>query len=230
MTDHWEKESGQARNVRWSVEQRAQASETCREKNTEAKKSVRKDKRDYTDSQAREEQTAAEKGDTRIVYTITKQLTGRFTNRATVLKHKDGIVLMKEEGQLKRWAEHYKEILKRPDPEVEAVIEAMGFSIEMNRGRITQAEIAKAIRQTTGNRAPGKDIVSADKLKEDPAASARLLKYLSTKYWMKRKYLAERNRSEIAEEGWSIGLWQNGEASIVCQYRESCSAEFSYNG
>ena len=96
---------------------------------------------------------------------------------------------MKEEGQLKRWAEHYKEILKRPDPEVEAVIEAMGFSIEMNRGRIPQAELETAVRQTTGNVAPGKDIVSADMLKADPAAGERVLKYLSTKYWRKKKYL-----------------------------------------
>ena len=91
------------------VEQRAQASESYREKNRGVKKSVRKDKRDYTDSLAREAQTAAEKGDTRSVYQITKQLAGGFASRATVVKDKTGSVLMKEEEQLKMWAEHYTE-------------------------------------------------------------------------------------------------------------------------
>ena len=131
-----------------TAEQRARASEIYREKNKEVKKSARKDKRDYTYNLAREAQTAAEKGDTRTVYKITKQLTGGFINKTTAVKDKNGNVLMKEEDQLERWAEHIKEILNRPDPEVDAEIEDMGFSIEMNRVRITQGEIEKAIRQT----------------------------------------------------------------------------------
>ena len=47
-------------------------------------------------------------------------MTGGFTNKATVVKDKEGNVLMKEEDQLERWAEHYREILNRPDPEVDA--------------------------------------------------------------------------------------------------------------
>ena len=131
-----------------TAEQKAQASEIYREKNREVKKKVRKDKRDYTYSLAREAQTAAEKGDTRTVYKITKRLTGGLINKTTTVKDKNGNVLMKEENQLERWAEHIKEILNRPEPEVDAEIEDMGFSIEMNRGRITQGEIEKAIRQT----------------------------------------------------------------------------------
>ena len=64
------------------------------------------------------------------------------------MKDKDGNVLMKEEHQLKRWAEHYKEILNRPDTEVETVIEDISFNIKMNQGQITQVEIEMAIRQT----------------------------------------------------------------------------------
>ena len=196
-----------------SEEQRAQASETYREKNRDVKKSVRKDKRDYTDSLAREAQTAAEKGDTRTVYKITKQLTGGFTNRTTVVKDKDGNVLMKEEELLKRWAEHYTEILNRPDPEVEAVIEDMGFNIEMNRGRITQAEIETAIRQTKGNRAPGKDRVSADMLKADPAASARALKDLFNKVWEEEKV------PEAWQKGIIVKLPKKGDLSVCGNWR-----------
>ena len=196
-----------------TAQQRTQASETYQEKNKEVKKSVRKDKRDYTDSLAREAQTAAEKGDTRTVYKITKQLTGGFINKTTVVKDKNGNVLMKEEDQLERWAEHYKEILNRPDPEVDAEIEDMGFTIEMNCGRITQGEIEKAIRRTKGNRAPGKDRVSADMLKADPAASAGALKELFNKVWEDEKV------PEAWQKGIIVKLPKKGDLSVCGNWR-----------
>ena len=177
------------------------------------KKSVRKDKRDYTDSLAREAQIAVEKGDTRTVYKITKQLTGGFINKTTVVKVKNGNVLMKEEDQLERWAEHYKEILNRPDPEVDAEIEDMGFTIEMNHGRITQGEIEKAIRQTKGNRAPGKDRVSADMLKADPGASAGALKKLFNKVWEDEKEPEARQKLII------VKLPKKGDLSVCGNWR-----------
>ena len=48
-------------------------------------------------------------------------------------------------------------------------------SIEMKKGKITVEEIASAIKQTKGNRAPGEDRVTADMLKADPHLSAQML-------------------------------------------------------
>ena len=79
---------------------------------------------------------------------------------------------MKEQDQLDGWEEQFRETLNKPDPDVEAVIEYMGFQIEVTRGNITQQEIEKAITQTKGNRAPGEDRVTADMLKTDPTTSA----------------------------------------------------------
>ena len=100
---------------------------------------------DFMDNLATEAQEAAEKGDTRTVYRITKTLTGGFANKTTTVKDRNGQVLMKSEEQLRRWAEHFKETLNRPDPEEEAIIEDTEFRIEMKRGRITQEEIREAI-------------------------------------------------------------------------------------
>ena len=41
---------------------------------------------------------------------------------------KEGKVLSKDEDQLNRWAEHFKETLNRPDPDEEALVEKTGFS------------------------------------------------------------------------------------------------------
>ena len=103
------------------------------------------------------------------------------------MKDKDGKVLTKEQDQLDRWAEHFRETLNRPDPDVEAAIEDMGFQIEMTRGNITQQEIKRAIRQTKGNRAPGEDRVTADMLKAEPTTRAKSLKKLFNKVWEEEK-------------------------------------------
>ena len=150
---------------------RKTASEAYRVKDKAVKKSARKDKRDYTDSLATEAQTAAEKGDTRTVYRITKSLSGGSSRKTTAVKDKNGEMLMKDEDQLNRWAEHFKEVLNRPDPEEEASIEETGQLIEMKRGHITQQEIMEAIRQTKSNKAPGEDkktyMLKANALKDD---------------------------------------------------------------
>jgi len=130
-----------------------------------------------------EAQHAAEKGDSRTVYKITKTLTGGFTNSSTIVKDKNGNALTKNEEQLERWAEHFEEILNRPDPEEEAAVEDMGFHIEMKRGSITQHEIIEAIKQTKGNKAPGEDKITSDMLKADPRESAKHLVELFNKVW-----------------------------------------------
>jgi len=139
------------------------------------------------DKLAAEAQEAAGRGDTRTVYKMTKTLTGGFTSKTTVVKDKDGNVLMKAEDQLNRWAEHFKEILNRPNPEEEAIIADTDFTLEMKRGRITQEEIKIAIQQTKSNRAPGEDRVTADMLKVDPALSAKTLVKLFNKVWTEEK-------------------------------------------
>ena len=61
------------------------AAETYRKKNVAVKKSIRKDKRGYMDSLAEEAQSAAERGDTRTVYKITRTLTGGFSSKTTIV-------------------------------------------------------------------------------------------------------------------------------------------------
>ena len=129
---------------------RAAAVEAYRERNREVNRSSPRNKREYTK----------------------KTLTEGFTSKTTVVKDKHGKVLTKEQNQLDEWEEQFRETLNRPDPDVEAVIEYMGFQIEITRGNSTQQEIEKAIRQTKGNRAPGKDRVTGYMLKADPTTSS----------------------------------------------------------
>ncbi|XP_068739101.1 uncharacterized protein [Montipora capricornis] len=157
----------------------------------EVKKSARQDKRRFVEDLCKEAQDAAARRDTRTVYKIAKVLTGSFTNRSSVVKNKQGNVLSKEEELMTRWAEHFQEVLNRDEP-----AETLDFdnaepqqSIEMKEGKITVEEIASAIKQTKGNRAPGEDRVTADMLKADPHLSAQMLVKLFNQAWEGRRCL-----------------------------------------
>ena len=185
----------------WSlIEQRKEAKRKMLtkngERNTEArqdykrlnigvKRSARQDKRDYIDNMALEAQVAADKGDNQTVYKIIKSLTGGLRSKSTTVKDKNGNNLTTEKDQLQRWAEHFEDILNRPDPETEAVITDTGFEIEVSKGPIMEQEIIEAIKQTKGNKAPGEDRVTADMLKSSPTLCARTLIGLFNKIWDK---------------------------------------------
>ena len=155
----------------------------------EVKKSARQDKRRFVDDLGKEAQDATDRRDARTVYKIAKVLIGSFTNRSSVVKDKQGNVLAKEEEQMTRWAEHFQEVLNRDEP-----AETLDFdnaepqqTIEMKKGKITVEEIASAIKQTKGNRAPGEDRVIADMLKADPHLSVKMLVRLFNQAWEKKK-------------------------------------------
>ena len=59
--------------------------------------------------------------------------------------------------------------------------------IEMKKGRITEAEIATAIKQTKGNRGPPEDKITADMLNAHPTLSAALLVRLFNQVWNEKK-------------------------------------------
>ena len=92
------------------------------------------------------------------------------------MRDKNGQVLETEEDQHNRWAEHFREILNRPDPAEEATIKDTGFHIEMKCRGITKEEIEEAIRRMKGNRAPGEDRITADMLKANPIIRVRTLR------------------------------------------------------
>ena len=123
------------------------------------------------------------------MYKIAKVLTGSFTNRSSVVKDKQGNVLAKEEEQMTRWAEYFQEVMNRDEPAetLDFVNAVPQQSIEMKKGKITVEEIASAIKQTKGNRAPGEDCVTADMLKADPHLSAQMLVKLFNQAWEEEK-------------------------------------------
>ena len=77
-------------------------------KNTEVKRSCRRDKRKRINDIARETQEAAEKQDMKKVYGTTRLFSGKRNVQTTPVKDKNGEVLTRTDDQLKRWKEHFQ--------------------------------------------------------------------------------------------------------------------------
>ena len=96
---------------------KAKAHEEYTAVDREVKRSIKKDERDYIDDLLRQAETAARQGNLRDLYLLTKKLTGKFQQTDTPVKDKNGSPLTTTKEQLKRWAEHFRELLNRPAPD-----------------------------------------------------------------------------------------------------------------
>ena len=98
-----------------SAKKKAQKEYTTTDR--EVKRSIRKDKRDYIDNLASQAEEAAGQGNLKDLYLVTKKLAGKFQQTDKPVKDKAGNPLTTTEEQLKRWVEHFRELLNRPAPE-----------------------------------------------------------------------------------------------------------------
>ena len=108
------------------------------EANTEVKRNIRTDKRNFVDRMAQEAEEAAASGNMKQLYGLTKKLTGKFGRTERLVKDKNGSVLMGANKQLSRWAEYFKELLNRPAPANTPDIPAAEEDLPIDCGRSTK--------------------------------------------------------------------------------------------
>ena len=77
----------------------------------EVKKSCRTGKKRRFEEKASEAQAAADNNDPKTLYRIVCELTGARSNSNVPIKSKDGKVLLTNEDQMKRWTDHFHEVL-----------------------------------------------------------------------------------------------------------------------
>ena len=156
-------------------------------KDKEVKKCTRKDKREYIDNLAGKAQRAADFGNMKIVYNITKQLSGKYNKSiGETVKAKDGRILTTENEVAERWKTHFEEVLNRPEPEITAEPEP-GRELELDIRPPTFQEVKAAITSLKNDKAPGPDLITAEMLKADIDLSARTLTDLFGKIWRQEK-------------------------------------------
>ena len=132
------------------------------------KRKTRRDKRAYIDTSAEKAEDAANRGDMRTLYDITKKLSGDFgQSREGPVKDKIGAVLTSDEEKKARWAEHFHETVNRLPPS-----EPFDFSIyeemealQIDLREITLEEVKKAIKGMKNHKAAGEDNIAAELVK-----------------------------------------------------------------
>ena len=135
------------------------------EANSEVKRYIRTDKRNFVDRMAEE---AAASGNMKQLYDITKKLTGS-------LDEQNRSVLMGADKQLSRWAEYFEELLNRPASANTPDIPEAEEDLPIDCGKPTREEIRRAIKQLKNGKATGTDEIPAEALKVETEMLAEML-------------------------------------------------------
>ena len=159
---------------------KARAQEEYTTVDREVKRSIKKDKRDYIDDLARQAETAAGQGNIRDLYLVTKKLTGKFQTDKPVMDKK-GNPLTTTNEQLKRWAEHFRELLNHPTPDSPPDIPHAETELPISCDKPSKAEIKKAIMTLRSGKAAGPDEIPAEAMKADIETAVKMLYSLFSK-------------------------------------------------
>jgi hypothetical protein len=139
----------------------------------------------------------AGKGDIKYLYNTTRQLSGRPPITNSPVKDSNGKVISKNEEQLKqlkRWKEHFQEVLNRPPPIITPDIE--GKTLDINIENISRDEMERAIRKQKYGKSGGVDNIPPEVIKAMDNISVKALHRQINRIW---------NEEQIPDD-WRKGL------------------------
>ena len=179
----------------------------------EVKRSIKRDKQQFVTELAERAESAAQRGQTRILYQTAKLLSGKNNHLSAPVKDKNGNTIFEKEAQSKRWMEHFEALLNRPPPDNPPEILPARKDLDISCEPPTWEEIAKATNQLKSNKAAGPDGIPPEALKADIGTTADMLQALFEKVW----------KDEQFPKGWKEGhlvkLPKKGDLSNCNNYR-----------
>jgi hypothetical protein len=129
------------------------------------------------------------------LYDTTKKLAGSLRQTSQQIKYKHGKVLTTTEEQLARWAEHFKELLNRPPPDVAPAINRADEELKINLNLPSKTEIKQAIKKLITAKASGPDNIPSEALKANPYLAPNILHKICNDIW----------KNEVMPQDWNIG-------------------------
>lgn len=144
--------------------------ELYNQKQKEVTDNITKEKEDAINALSNEAEEAARLGAMKKVYQETKKLSGENApKRMSCVKSKDGSLLTKQEDIEKRWAEHFEDVLNRPEPDEldESLDEqvSQAVALDVNLEPPNRDEIRKVIGKLKMSKSPGVDGIAGEMLK-----------------------------------------------------------------
>ena len=182
--------------------QRAELADLYRKKQREVKQCVKKDKRSFTMALVRAAEDAADRGDSRNVYKITKELIGKALATEHPIKDANGKLIHGDDDQITRWRDHFFKVLNHMLDENASLSPTYLPNLPTMRIKEdspTLTEIADAIRSLPNNKAAGVDGLPAEFFKAQPMVAAGLLHPLIDATWVSEKFPEEWNEGIIVK-------------------------------
>ena len=179
----------------------------------DVKRSIRKDRRKYTEDLAREAEQAAGSGNSKRLYELTKQLAGKFKNTEVPIKNNEGRLLSSEEDQLERWREYFECLLNRPKPVTTVDIEEATTDLDISIEKPSILEIKSAIKKLKTGKAAGPDDIPPEILKADINTIADILRNIFDQVWESEKFPKD------WREGYMVKIPKKGDLHDCNNYR-----------
>ena len=180
------KEAKNAVNMAKTRNQVRVASARYQELNREVKRSCRRDKRVYVESEAELAEKAGRRGDVMTLYEVTRRLSGRFQSTCKPVRTEAGVLLRTAEEENHRWEEHFEGVLNHEEPLNPPEVEP-GNELNIRTGCITRAEIKNAINKLKSGKAAGCDNMPPEAIKAGGEVSEEVLLDLCNQIWSEEK-------------------------------------------
>ncbi|CAG2214685.1 unnamed protein product [Mytilus edulis] len=161
----------------------------------------------FVDKLIAEAEEAARANNIKALYGNFTLLTGKYQKGSRPVKCKEEKTLNTHVKQMKRWVEHFKNVLNQDPPVNKAGIPPSKELLAVDCKRPSTREIKKAIKMLKNNKAPGSDNIPAEALKQT-------LKHqhneLFGKIWEEEVHLEwkEGNIVKLSKKG-SLSVWDN---------------------
>lgn len=161
---------------------------------------IKLDKKKFYDDKGIEAQTAAEKGDMKELFGITRTLAGgNFNGRSPVLDDDSGTLVTDKQEQLQVWKKHFEKTLNiiHNDEERFVIRRRLDPDSRINVNTPDVNEICAAIKSMKCGKAAGNDGLPIECFKAEPYAMARILYPLFVKIWSSESFPSEWKESTI---------------------------------
>ena len=148
------------------------------------------DKRKWTEEIAKEAENAAEQLHMKTLYTLTKVLSNERPRQSAAVMDKTGKILNDKESKLRRWLEHFSEVLNGENTSnavSEIEIKLPDEIEEIDTSEPSRAKVGKAIGHLKNGKAPGIDKIQAELLKADIDYATTKVKEIIDIVWRDEK-------------------------------------------
>lgn len=183
---------------------------------------IRADRERYWDEQARQLEDAAKQNDQGQVYRLLREAKAPSSTKSQLVKAEDGSILSVESECRARWAEHFKRLLNRPPPPLNAdldmaTINASPPNADCPTDPVSYTEVFLALKKLRNNKAPGVCTICAEFLKHGGESMIHWLTAVINKVWT----------SEQPPEDWRRGIivpfWKHKGDRLACENHRGIS-------